>query len=266
MSVFKVCRADLCNATRWQSIPIFQLSSPPILPSITQFIPATAQDLHLCLNDPIISTAVISGYSNLIPLLQDFHSIAMFLEFANLKHTSVLQDVAYLDHVYYAEHTNLMLMAQYRTISSSFFPVDINSEETFILPLLFQALMLYIYTNIRLTPIEASIRSILVDRIQVTVAKLPFAVLDVLFETFPHEVIWIMFLAGSSSVENTHRRYFIGHLKWMCKSLALMYWEEIKEKLRHFLWLHKHFLQRCKDLWTEISLYIPDDRLWNTSG
>jgi len=261
-----LCRADLCNATRWQSMPVYPVISLPTLPSLTQFMPEPTRDLHLCLGDQIISTAISSGYSELLPLLHDFHKIAIFVDFSNLKDATLLQDMAYVDHVYLAEHKNLMLMAQYKTNPPSFLPADMNPEETLILPLLFQALTLYVYTNIRLIPIAGSIRSTLVSRIQITVAELPVPMLDVLFEAFPQEVLWIMFLAGTSSVEVTQRLFFIGHLKWMCESLALIYWQDIEDKLRRFLWLHKQFFHRYKELWMEILSYIPDDNNWDTTG
>jgi len=256
----RLCRADLCNATRWQSAPVFPLISLPTLPSITQFMPKAIPDLHLCLYDSIINTAILSGYSDLLQLLQDFHTIVKFLEFVDPKDTALLQDIAFVDHVYIAEHKNLVLMARFNSTSPSLLPVEMNPKQTLVLPLLFQALMLYVYTNIRLTPVGGSIRSTLVGRIHVTIAELPVPMLDVLFEVFPHELFWIMFLAGSSSVEVTQRLYFISHLKWMCESLALICWEDVEGKLRQFLWIHKDFLYRCMELWTEIASYIPDDR------
>ena len=264
--LLRSCRADLCNATRWQSVPVFPLVSFPRLPSLTQFMPSTAPDSQLCLYDPIISIAILSGHSDLLTLLQDLHTIAMFLDFANPKNTAILQNTAYVDHVYLAEHKGLMLMAQYKTSPPIFLPVDMNPKETLIIPLLLQALMLYIYTNIRLTPVSGSIRSTLVCRIQLSVAEMPVPMLDVLFEAFPHEVFWIMFLAGSSSVENNQKIYFVGHLKWMCENLALECWGDIEDKLGRFLWLHEQFLHRCKALWSDVVSYVPDDEDWNMIG
>lgn len=226
-------------------------------------MPTAAPDSLLYLYDPIITTSILSGYSDLLPLLQALHELSLFLDFMNPKDNSVLHNVAYVDHIYLAEHKNLMLMAQYQEAPPTALTMSLNIKETQILPFLFQSLMIYIYTNIRLTPRGGSIRSTLVCRLQTTVSKMPVPMLDVLFETFPHEIFWIMFVAGASSVEDIQRQYFIAHLEWMCKRLALVYWQDVENYLRHFLWLHTQFLESCKNLWTEVALYTPNDNDWN---
>ncbi|KAH8594623.1 hypothetical protein B0O99DRAFT_171405 [Bisporella sp. PMI_857] len=245
---------DLCHATRWQLQPSFPYVAFPNIPHLSDYTFERDANATQCLGDRITNTAILSGYSDLIPVLESLHELTLFLEFPHPDKVHLLHGVSYVDHVYISEYRNLMMMAYFRSTplpstSSSFNDISI-------LPLVFQAITLFIYTNIRLTLVDAPIRCILVDRIHCSLSSLPTRTLHSLFQAFPYEMMWIFFLTGSAALRHEDRTYFVDHLKWMCGELACDDWDEVVAELRRFLWIHTIYLERCKDLWTDIESQV----------
>jgi len=250
-------RADLCLSTRWNTRPVFAPLTFP-LQSLSFSLPATVPSSMLCLNDPLISTAIMSNLSNLLPLLQDLHELSLFLDSTDPKDVEILHEVAYADRSYLVEHKALTLIAQLQ--SSSYHPTE--TGEDLILPLLLQTLLLYIYTNIRLTPVGSSLRSALVSRIKSNISSFQHYSLMSLIHIFPHEMLWIFFLAGSAALNEEERTYFVQNLAWICEARGMNDWNDISAALGSLLWLHKACLGRCRELCGDVSLYQSMSRNW----
>lgn len=236
--------ADLCNATRWNSAPIFPPADFPSIFPHSLLLPSTVQTSTLALRGSLLSSSMIAGVSALSDLLQDLHALALFLDRTDPRDVDILHDVAYADRACLVEYQTLMMTAQYIN-------PPVHSKEM-VLPLLFQALLLYIYTNIRLTPVGSNLRSAVIGRIKQYVSSIPNSTLKDLVTDFPNEMLWLFFLTGSSAVESESRWFFKSNLVWICMSQGLASWGGVNFQLKRFLWLRTSCLERCFVLCKEV--------------
>ena len=156
-----ILRADLMTATNWQTLPRFPLMDFSSLQPLSSYLPFNVQKPVLQSNDCLIRTAVQTGNAALLHILQDSHELAHFLDNVQLKDISLINLASYPDRVYTVEHQILHLLSQNEFQPS---PSELPSTACIIKPML-HALLLHIYTSLRLSPVAPKIRGTLVARL-----------------------------------------------------------------------------------------------------
>ncbi len=195
--------------------------------------------LNPCLSYQITET----GNGTLLHILEDAHELAHFLDIIPPKDIDYMNEASYPDRVYTIEHRLLMLLDQN----------DMELEESpacVITPLL-HSLILYTYTNLRLTPVGGKIRQLLVSRLKDNLEAIDLTVLNY---SFPTELMWMLFLGGTAAVPGSEeRQWFKEQLWWVLnRNNALEWgWERTGGALKRVLWLEKAFFESCQLLWAE---------------
>jgi hypothetical protein len=192
---------------------------------------------------------VQTGNAALLPILQDSHELARFLDSIPLKDIGLINLASYPDRVYTVEHQVLHLLSQNEFQPSS--PLESPSTACIIKPLL-HALLLHIYTNLRLSPVAPKIRGTLVARLY---GCLNVTDLVARNQDFPAELVWVGSLGGTSAVAGSKERTWLKEqLRWMMivNNWHEWEWDMIGEWLRSGLWLENGVLASCGVLWQEI--------------
>ncbi|KAH6695879.1 hypothetical protein BKA61DRAFT_662580 [Leptodontidium sp. MPI-SDFR-AT-0119] len=234
---------DLLNATSWQSTARFPHIDFSYLQPLSHFLPIFEPKPVLSFNDCLMRNLMQTGNGTLLPILQDAHELAHFLDVIPPKDINYLNEASYPDRVYSIEHHVLELLAQNDII------ID-DSPAGIITPLL-HSLLLYTYTNLRLTPVGGQIRRTLVGRLRMNLEATELTVLNC---SFAAELMWMLFLGGTSASQGSEdRKWFKEQLWWVLnRNSALEWtWEQTSGVLKGVLWLEKSFLEGCQTFWVE---------------
>ncbi|KAH9221865.1 hypothetical protein DL95DRAFT_381644, partial [Leptodontidium sp. 2 PMI_412] len=158
--------ADLCNATRWNSTPRFPfVPFPDLLPLSSFYSPGTEPPTLLI--DPTLTDAALnSGNGRLLPLLRELHSLAAFIDHTAPYGIVALEQASYPDRAYMVEYVLLDLISHSHTHPPTTSPTHHVTGAVGIIAPLLHALLLYIYSNIRLTPVGGRIRRTLASRLR----------------------------------------------------------------------------------------------------
>jgi hypothetical protein len=187
------------TAANWQTLPRFPLMDFSSLQPLSSYFPFNIQKPVLQLNDCLIRTAAQTGNAALLPILQDSHELAHFLDSIPPKDISLINIASYPDRVYTVEHQVLHLLSQNEFQPS---PSELPSTACIIKPLL-HALLLHIYTSLRLSPVAPKIRGTLVTRLYGCLNAADLAALN---QDFAAELAWMYFLGGTSAIHGSKER------------------------------------------------------------
>ena len=228
----------LC-ATRWETNPRFELKDVPDLhqlEDLDRFIPAELKD-HTFTVPPILANIYRdTDNMGIIPIQFYLYNLAEFLDIVPTTDPSLLHRSCYSDHVYVVEHKILQFLRG-----------GTLDRHPILLPLM-HSFLLWLYTNIRLTPRGGQIRLILVARLKTYIGRLNLGNVN---HSNPNELRWMLFLGGASSCKGgNHREWFvstmseIGPAAWWQDG-----WSTISWMLKGF---EKTFLDECYEFWTEV--------------
>lgn len=233
---------DLLYATSWQSTPRFPYIDFSHLPPLSTYLPATSPKPILTFSNCLIHNLIQTGNGTLLPILQDAHELTHFLDVIQSKDISYLNDASYPDRVYSIEHHILELLAQNDIIMD-------DSPARIITPLL-HSLLLYTYTNLRLTPDGGQIRRTLVGRLRMSLEATELTVLNC---SFAAELMWMLFLGGTAAQGGEERKWFKEQLWWVLNQNSALEWswEQMSAVLTGVLWLERGFLEGCQGFWAE---------------
>ncbi|KAK0109449.1 hypothetical protein ONS95_002142 [Cadophora gregata] len=234
---------DLLYATSWQSTPRFPYIDFSHLPPLSTFLPSSISSPILTFNNCLIHNLIQTGNGTLLPILQDAHELTHFLDIIPPKDITYLNEASYPDRVYSIEHHILELLAQNDIVMD-------DSPARIVTPLL-HSLLLYTYTNLRLTPTGGQIRRTLVGRLR---ASLEATELTILNCSFAAELMWMLGLGGTAAVLGSEdRKWFKEQLWWVLnRNSALEWsWEQMGGVWRGVLWVERGFLEGCREFWVE---------------
>lgn len=224
-------------------MPQFSLSDLPdltSLPPLDEFRPPTSlKPFFAILNPSFINLVNVTGTQIICDIMRDTYELAHFLDNASTEDPSLLDRAYFPDRIYIVEHQLLSLIAQAEPQLS---------RDSILLPLM-HALLLYIYTNIRLTPVDGRIRLTLISRLQKYVQSSDLRALNF---SFPHELRWILFLGGGAASNGTpERAWFVQTMVNCGCRREWVKWEHIIMGLKGF---DKSFLARCEEYWAQVGI------------
>lgn len=208
--------------------------------------PTTPKPHFTVLNDALIRAAESSGNENLFSLMSEVYELAHFLDNAPPKDPGLLDRASFADRIYIIEHKILCAIAH----------TERTPEPTSIILPLLHSLLLYIYTNIRLTPVDGPIRFTLISRLrrQIELSDLP-----TLNAVFPHELRWTLFLGGGAASKGTEERNFFVQKLLSCGCRREWgTWKIIVLLLKGF---ESAFLIRCEDFWSDFMAANTEHRV-----
>ncbi|KAH7306056.1 hypothetical protein BKA65DRAFT_559904 [Rhexocercosporidium sp. MPI-PUGE-AT-0058] len=234
---------DLLYATSWQSTPKFPHVDFSYLQPLSTFLPFSVPKPVLSFNNCLVRNLMQTGNGTLLPILQDAHELAHFLDVIPPKDINYLNEASYPDRVYSIEHHVLELLGQNDIIMD-------DSPALIVTPLL-HSLLLYTYTSLRLTPVGGQIRRRLVGRLRINLEAIELTILNC---SFAAELMWMLFLGGTAANQSSEdRKWFKEQLWWVLnRNSALEWtWEYTSSVLNGVLWLEKGFLENCRDFWVE---------------
>ena len=187
------------------------------------------------------------SFPGLISLFQGLHELSMFLNLVT-DHW-VLWNSLYADRVYALEHRISTLLG------SSFFNQDSCSAEVEVVNIFLTAGLLFIYTNLRQTPIAHGLRKRLVSRVKHKVAMLPtngwYLTSLCAFET-----LWVLGMTATAdaglSLERTDDAVWLQEcIHYIVASLSIDSWDGISKVLCYSPVFEQSFGDRFHEWWNE---------------
>lgn len=175
--------------------------------------------------------------------LTEIHYLSFILDSITLNDTTTLAKISYIDRIYRVEYLILgLLNAENDRKLTGGVPV---------LRVLLRAILLYIYTSLRETPVGSGNRQRLVKYLMHDLKQTDILLL---FETCPAEMLWILFLGGSVAMAGPYRLWFIAQLVPLFHRAGVDSWGNASCWIDSFLWLERPCVQRMKLLWDELRI------------
>jgi hypothetical protein len=223
--------------------PCFEGWKLPDMPPLSTFFSETSSHLYnidfgLVLTDAII----LSNRTDILEVLRDLHQLATFLNLSG--ETDLPSEAAYPDRLYNVEHRILCLITEEELVVNTGY--DLHN----IISLLLRVCLVYIYTNLRETPIGGKLRQRLVEQLQLFLERsnLPFYM-----AAFPAEILWSLFLGGFAATGTAYQNYFLEKIRVLCQENRHSTWDEICCYFHGLPVLEASCMQGCKKMWVENS-------------
>jgi hypothetical protein len=169
------------------------------------------------------------------------HELAYFLDMAPLKYICDAP-IDYPDRVYSVEYELLLIQAQIK--------LQPNEDSSILSPMA-NGLFLYIYTNLRLTPVGSQIRRTLVENLKASLLEIDLLTLN---ESFPAELVWLLFMGGTAASEQDQERpWYIQQLRRILdiNGWCEWNWTSIAGLLKGVLWIERVFMDNCERFFQE---------------
>ncbi|KUJ17475.1 uncharacterized protein LY89DRAFT_54360 [Mollisia scopiformis] len=229
--------ADLCGAARLQTNPRFPLLEFPDMPPISQFLQAeNSASSTLIITDNLLEAAVSQSQLKCIQILRDLHELSNFLNDTGNHREDLPQEVCYPDRVYSVEHNTLTAITR---MSDARDPSNIFS-------ILLHASLLFIYTNLRQTPVGDQIRKSLSARLRSCIQGADVAFLQMMF---PAELLWASLLGIVGGKETSDFNWFLSSVERLCMGNGIMTWEGATEFCIELPVLETSCRNTCEKLW-----------------
>ncbi|KAF8866894.1 hypothetical protein BDZ45DRAFT_177597 [Acephala macrosclerotiorum] len=213
----RVLWADLCCAARSQAPPRFPLYQHSGMSKLSDFYPAGSSASSILIENQELTTKALSqGKIEVLEILEDLHGLSTFLNEVGPASDELPPEAAYSDRVYTVEHRLLTLLADRKSSLC-------HASEEPIITLLLQAALLYIYTNLRETPVGGAIRRTLATRVQYSLEMMDVSALMV---HFPAELLWALSLVVLASKSLDDSCWL--HIEIFCAIHDIHTWDEVK--------------------------------------
>jgi len=122
-------------------------------------------------------------------------------------------------------------------------------EEGGIFDVLQNAALLFIYSNLRQTPVGGMIRRSILERLTVALGCVELSSLK---EVFPAEMLWVFVLGVIGSEDGTiEQGWYAVNARGVCEGWGLGCWENVMGFLGCMPALEKVCMTRCKRLWED---------------
>lgn len=204
----------------------------------------------LILNPSLIGHIIRSSHTKLLWLLQDMHQLAFFLDKTTKKFITDAP-IMYPERIYSIEYDLLFLELKNRLGCSKPPTLTLLASQCFITSLI-HGLFLYIYTNLRYTPVGGRIRHTLAIRLMNHLQQTDISALN---GPFAVELLWLLFLGGTAmGAGEEGRDWYSEQLWWSLRinSWSDLDWVEIAGLLKGFLWIGQAFFKQCEVFFQEI--------------
>ncbi|KAH8169137.1 hypothetical protein LIA77_11263 [Sarocladium implicatum] len=222
-----------------ETVPYFAHTIPRYPSQLGELLPVNSLDQYRLVTKPAME--VITTFKHQIvlsDLLRALHELTTFLNSTNKR--LLPEDASYPDRVYEVEHAIAV------SLYDDFIIAD-NDEHVEIGMLLLQAAYLFIYSNLRETPVGGRIRETLLCRLRVLLSA---SDLERLSKNFTEEVLWVL-MVGIAAAAATDRAEFLGDAKHVCLLNKIDTWAEVLQLLESMPALLHDCLAICADSWLE---------------
>lgn len=223
------------ESATFQHEPLFPLQKFDNLLPLSTFLSQSAvasSTLHLgdCLR------TVVTGQlcSEVLDILTHLHELSVFLN--DIKLDELPWNASYPDRVYLVEYRIVTLLARTRAIYPEIYSVLIHTA------------LLYIYTNLRQTPVGGAVRGRLSTRLKSMLERVD---LTLLMDLFPKEMLWSFFIGAFASSGTSQDQWFLLNLKFICTASRLTTWEEVLVHIRCLPMLEATCMRGCRKIWEQ---------------
>lgn len=211
------------------------------MPPLSTFSSKTSSHLYnIDFDLELTDTTLLSNRTDILEVLKDLHQLATFLNLSG--ETELLFEAAYPDRLYSVEHQVLCLIAEEEFAGTTGYDFhDITS-------LLLRVSLVYIYTNLRQTPIGGKLRQRLVEQLQ---QFLECSNLGFFMATFPAEILWSLFLGAFAATGTIYQSYFFENIRLLCQENHLSSWDEICCNFHGLPVFEASCMQGCRIMWLD---------------
>jgi hypothetical protein len=217
--------------------PFFKVDTPIHLSQLTPN--ASRDDYQLNLGQNLTTIHTEKYQIKISPLLLALHELSTFLNCAS---THILPwDAAYPDRVYEVEYQILLALFDDCVVAEF-------DEKIMIGIVLLHSGLLFIYTNLRETPVGGVIRDRLLLRLRAALASID---LPSCSKSFLAEILWVLFLGACAST-GSMQAHFLDEIRKTCLNGQIQSWLEIRQLFLRAPALVNGCLTKCMDLWSII--------------
>jgi len=205
------------------------------LPPLSQLSdPAHARLYSLPFGENLLSVAVSQEHAEILRTLRSLHELSTFLNLSESETDELPVEACYPDRVYTVEHSILTPLYD---------SVDPNRSND-IWNILRHASLLFIYTNLRQTPVGGEIRKSLSGRLRLALQSAELRSL----RDFPAEMLWISCLGLVGAQDTINHRYFLSCVKSICTESSIGSWTEVIGFCRSMPTFERSCATKCKTL------------------
>lgn len=226
--------------------PRFPFYQTDVTLHLSVYTPTVSADIYqLDLNEGLADIATARHHISIAQLMLSLHQLSTFL---NVSHPRRLPwEAAYPDRLYEVEYHLLNALFDDQIVATT-------EEQLCIGQLLLHAGLLFIYTNLRETPVGGAIRCRLLTRLKAALAGITLPA-----PIFMAEMLWV-FLLGASACIGSDRAYFVEQLRHLTATCNVASWSDARRLLERVPSFQVHRLGLCMDLWADIELSEMDPR------
>lgn len=215
------------------------------MPSLSVFSTQTSSGLYqLSLNQLLTDAAILSNRTEVLEVLSDLNRLATFLNASDKDELPF--EAAYPDHLYIVENKVLCLLSEeeQKVINNAY-----HHRQKDIIELLLQVSLLYIYTNLRQTPMGGKLRRNLVWRMKDFLNDC--SNLPLLMAAFPAEMLWTLSISAFAATGTDYQCYFNERIRILCYENGLLRTDQIVQFLTSLPALENSCLKACENIWME---------------
>ncbi|KAL2071899.1 hypothetical protein VTL71DRAFT_13134 [Oculimacula yallundae] len=233
--------ADLCGASRTQTVPMFPLVDFPNMPPLSTFSqPSCARLYILNLNESLLAKASIQEHVKMISTFQKLHELSTFLNLAGKETEDLPIAACYPDRVYSVEDNLVTALAISRE--------NVSTQHNDIWDVFRHVSLLYIYTNLRQTPVGGRIRESLSNRLRICMQRID---LEGFRKDLPAELLWILCIGLAGSQDTSDYQWFLCGMERVCMEYLIGSWEELVEFCGVMPVLERACARKCQSLWSK---------------
>lgn len=235
-------RSDLLASSRSAAAPRFPFhQAETFLPLFEFTADAFKNDYRIHLNPSLATIHTIKRQTGVSRLLGSLHNLSTFLN--SVGSQELPWDAAYPDRVYEVEYQLL----------ASLFDDEITAEnlsQRQIGTVLFHSMLLFIYTNLRETPVGGAIRMRLLKRLKIVVENNDIDVAQMV-QDFPSEMLWTCLL-GAAGAPGPVQAPFHALLRRISYEHNVHTWHEAREYLKSVPVFAACFSEKCANIWNSV--------------
>lgn len=202
-----------------------------------QFIPATLRNNYHLTTDPELATIITQKHRIIVShLLITLHQLTTFLN--SVDDGLLPWNASYPDRVYEIEYSIALSLYDDHVVAEDDDKVEIGQ-------LLLQAALLYIYTNLRQTPVGGTIRDTLLSRLRALLDSMDLAYHS---RRFAAELLWVLII-GISAAAGASQAEFMDQARELCVENQIGGWIEVIDILKSMPALLDACMAKCMDIW-----------------
>ncbi|KJR85086.1 uncharacterized protein SPSK_09603 [Sporothrix schenckii 1099-18] len=233
--------SDLLASSRLGRPPRFPFYQADTSAPLTVFTPSVSSDTyHLVTNGALDAILTVKHRLSIAQLLLSLHRLSLFLSLTDSLYLP--WEASYPDRVYQVEYQFLTALFDDQVTA----PTD---TQVMVGTILLHAGLLFIYTNLRETPVGGAIRCRLLDRLKAVLVQFESLMHDAL--GFTAELFWVLLL-GASASSAVDQDYFVEQLRKMSRRHNIRSWSHAKMLLESMPALEAYRLNTCMDLWSTV--------------